>query len=69
MISYKITDGKDTEFRTAPTVYTTSSIKDARKFIEGTDYIINYVGVQGVPYEDVIAVQLDEENEKTKDAD
>ena len=69
MISYKITEGKDTEFRTAKTVYTTDSIIDAGKFIENTDWIINYVGVQGVSYEDIMAVQLEEENEKTKDAD
>ena len=57
-------EGKDTEFRFAKLIYETSSIVDAREFIQGTNYIINYVGVVGVPYEDIIAVQLDEENEK-----
>ena len=64
MISYKITEGKDTEFRIAKTVYTTNSIIDAREFIQDTNYIINYVGVQGVSYEDIMAVQLEEEKEK-----
>ena len=64
MISYKITEGKDTEFRIAKTVYTTNSIIDAREFIQDTNYIINYVGVLGVSYEDIMAVQLEEEKEK-----
>ena len=57
-------EGKDTEFRSAKLIYETSSIADARKFIENTDWIINYVGVQGVSYEDIMAVQLEEEKEK-----